>query len=248
MVKKRENSKVGGNMWCLDKLKAKLDAIPSFQYSSNDIQSKTLKEAAILIPIVIKNGTPYVLLTVRAMNLSHYPGQISFPGGKRDKEDVDIVGTALRETQEETGMSSENLKILGKLLTYVTKENHLVIPVVAEVLNYENFLPQINPLEVSEILLVPLEIFILKKYHKCRQFSYDTDGGRQQGNVDYFEFGEGSNCVHIIWGLTALIATDVASLLFERKPEFKYEEWLTNINRKNNRKKIYDELIHRSKL
>ena len=227
------------NMWSLDKLKAKLDALHSVEYNSDDIQSKSLTQAAILIPIVIKNDTPFVLLTVRAMHLSHWPGQISFPGGKRDEGDVDIVATALRETQEEIGMSSENLKILGQLSTYVTKETHLhVTPVVAEVLNYENFTPKINPVEVSEIFMVPLEIFILNKYHKCRHFSYDTEEGKKQlALLDYFEFEEDSNCVHIIWGLTALIATDVASLLFERKPEFEYHEWLTKV-----------ELIHKSKL
>ena len=57
------------------------------------------------------------------MNLTNYPGQVSFPGGKRDEEDVDIVAAALRETQVEIGMSPEHLKILGSLLPYVTQTN-----------------------------------------------------------------------------------------------------------------------------
>jgi 8-oxo-dGTP pyrophosphatase MutT (NUDIX family) len=234
-------------MWSLDKLKAKLEAISNLGYNLDDIRSKTLTEAAILVPIIIKDGTPYILLTVRSMNLTNYPGQVSFPGGKRDKVDVSIVATALRETQEEIGMSSEHLKILGTSLPYVTQTNFLVTPVVAEVLNYKTFIPRLNPFEVCEILTVPLETFVLKKYHKCKEFAFGKDG-EMKANVDFFEFGESNESVHIIWGLTALIATHVASLLFEKSPEFRYQDWLSNTNRKIQRDKIYDKLISRSKL
>ncbi len=231
-------------MWSLDKLKAQLEVISSLEYNLDDIQSKSITEAGILVPIIIKNDTPYVLLTVRSMSLTNHPGQVSFPGGKRDKDDVDIVATALRETQEEIGMSSEHLKILGKLLPYVTASNYLVTPVVAEVLNYDDFIPKLNPFEVCEILTVPLEVFILKKYHKCKEFSY----GESQTNVDFFEYGEGSDSVHIIWGLTAIIATQVSSLLFEHKPEFQYQDWLSKTNSKTPKDRIYNKLIYRSKL
>ena len=126
-------------MWSFGKLEAKLEAMSSLEYNLDSIQ--TLKEAAILVPIIIKNGTPFILLTVRSMTLTNYPGQVSFPGGKREEEDFDIVATALRETQEEIGMSSQHLKILGRLLPYVTQTKYLVTPVIAEVLNYESFNP-----------------------------------------------------------------------------------------------------------
>ena len=234
-------------MWSLEELRIKLEAISSLEYNLDDIQSKTLKEAAVLVPIVIKNETPYVLLTVRSMNLTNYPGQVSFPGGKRDKEDVDIVATALRETQEEIGMSSEHLKILGTLLPYVTQTNFLVTPVIAEVLNYENFKPKLNPFEVCEILTVPLEIFILKKYHKCKKFPFG-EKLTVMTDVDFFEFEDSGESVHILWGLTALIATHAASLLFERPPEFQYQGWLSKTSSKIPKDKIYNKLIHRSKL
>ena len=235
-------------MWSFDKLKANIEAISSFQQDLVDVHSKTLTEAAVLVPIVIKNGVPFVLLTVRSMNLSSYPGQVSFPGGKRDSMDENIVATALRETYEEIGMASDNLKIIGNLLPYVTQTNYVVTPVVAEVLNYKTFSPSINPFEVCEILTVPLETFILKKYHKSRLFTYGKHEGKQsQRKLDYFEFGESSDNVHIIWGLTALIATRVASLLFERSPEFEYQEWLSGSERGIDKNKVYDKLL-RSKL
>lgn len=222
-------------MWSFDKLKAKLEPISNLEYNFKDIYSKRLTEAGILVPIIITNGVPFTLLTVRSMNLSNHPGQVSFPGGKRDPEDTDIVATALRETEEEIGMRSEHLKIIGTLLPYVTKSNFIVTAVVAEVLNYEAFSPKINPFEVSEILTVPLDIFILTKYHRCKTFSC----GEKEQKLEFFEFVE-SDSVHIIWGLTALIATHVASLLFEKSPEFEYPECLAKRNKKsyNNNNKL----------
>lgn len=234
-------------MWSLDKLKAKLEVLCNFKYSLNDIQSEKLTEAAILVPIISKNGIPYILLTVRSRNLTTSPGQVCFPGGKRDKNDQDIVATALRETEEEVGIGSEHLKILGTLIPYVTRRNFHVTPVIAEVFNFEAFVPKLNPFEVCEVLIVPLKIFILKSHHKCKTFSFGKNEGTQV-NVDYFEFKTSTDNIHIIWGLTALIATQVASLLFEQRPEFQYHTWFPRPHREIQRDKLYDQLIQGSKL
>ncbi|XP_046844243.1 nudix hydrolase 11-like [Xenia sp. Carnegie-2017] len=227
-------------MWSFTRLEAYLEHISTI-YSSSDYKNcESLKEAAVLVPITIKNRVPYVLCTVRSYNLSSYPGQVSFPGGKRDKQDVDITASALRETLEEIGLSSKNLRIIGKMLPYVTQTGYLVTPVVAEVLNYESFTPDLNPLEVTEILLVPLETFLLQKYHKRTEFL-------MKEKIDYFEFGEGNENIHIIFGLTAVIATHVACLLFARLPEFKYRQWI-NDTTGFDKDKIYNELIQPSKL
>ena len=233
-------------MWSLDKLKAKLDVLSSSGYNFDDLKSKELREAAILVPIIVKNNVPYVLLTVRSNNLSNHPGQVSFPGGKRE-EDENIVSTALRETQEEIGMSSKHVKILGKLLPYVTRSKYFVTPVVAEILDYEQYIPKLNPFEVCEIFTVPLEIFTLTKYRKQRQFSYGKNGEKQV-ILDFVEYGENSESVHVIWGLTIMIATHTASLLFERNLVSKKLTWLKDTDREIQRDKIYDKLIHNSKL
>ena len=239
-------------MWSLDKLKAKLEAILNLGNDYYDIQPETFVEAAILVPIIIRNGLPFVLLTVRSMNLTNFPGQVSFPGGKRDPEDKDLVATALREAQEETGMGPERLKILGTLPPYVAaaaKPYFMITPVLAEVLNYETFSPKINPVEVSKILTVPLEIFILKKYHKCKEYAYSSGDKNAaiKEKIDFFEFAE-NDSVHIIWGLTAFVATHVAILLFEQSPEVEFQHRVANSDWAKSRRKIYDRLIQKSKL
>ena len=224
-------------MWSFDKLKEKLVAISRLEDDPEDGRKGNLTEAAILVPIVVRNGVPFVLVTVRSMNLSRHAGEISFPGGKRDPGDSSLIDTALRETMEEIGLSKERISVLGCLPPYVTSAKFLVTPVVAKVVDFESFRAKLNPLEVSELLIVPLENFIEKESHECRRMTFNgTDVF-----VDIFEFAQNGS-VHVIWGLTAVISTDVASLLFDRSPEFEYQEWFSNYRAK----KIHDSIVKNS--
>ena len=69
------------------------------------VNNKTLKKAAVLIPLVKRQNGLNIILTERALHLRHHPGQISFPGGKYEQNDHSLEHTALRETQEEIDMS-----------------------------------------------------------------------------------------------------------------------------------------------
>ena len=221
-------------MWSFDKLKEKLAAISRPEDDSQDGRKGNLTEAAILVPIVVRNGAPFVLVTVRSTNLSRHAGEISFPGGKRDPGDSSLIDTALRETMEEIGLNKERITVLGSLAPYVTIAKFLVTPVVAKVVDFESFRAKLNPFEVSEMLIVPLENFIKKDSHECRRVTFNgTDFV-----VDTFQFAQNGS-VHVIWGLTAVISTDVASLLFDRLPEFEYQEWLSNYRAK----KMHDSFV-----
>jgi 8-oxo-dGTP pyrophosphatase MutT (NUDIX family) len=73
-----------------------------------------------------------VLLLARASTLSHHPGQVSFPGGRLDDTDTDLVDAALREAVEETGLDRDGVEVLGALSPLpLPVSNHLVTPVVA---------------------------------------------------------------------------------------------------------------------
>jgi 8-oxo-dGTP pyrophosphatase MutT (NUDIX family) len=116
-----------------------------------------LKPAAVLIPIIARAGELSVLLTRRHSGLRHHPGQISFPGGRRDPEDANLMATALRETEEELGIPSRFIQILGALPHQVTVSHYQVTPFLA-------LLQADHPLhaaadevdEVFELPLVPL--------------------------------------------------------------------------------------------
>lgn len=82
-------------------------------------QGATPREAAVLVLLIDEPSGVQVLLTERASGLRSYPGQITFPGGKKDPDDADPTATALREAQEEVGLDPVSVHSLGSLPTTV---------------------------------------------------------------------------------------------------------------------------------
>ena len=98
------------------------------------LQEKLTREllaAAVLIPIMRHEDKLTVLLTERSPNLKHHAGQVSFPGGRMDPEDIDVRATALRETHEEVGIDPSDIEIVGYLSPNPTVTGYAVTPVVA---------------------------------------------------------------------------------------------------------------------
>jgi 8-oxo-dGTP pyrophosphatase MutT (NUDIX family) len=87
-----------------------------------------LTPAAVLFPIVLRDDGHTVLLTQRTAHLRDHAGQISFPGGRVEEEDPSPVATALRETEEEIGLSRAHVEILGFLPEYRTGTGFRVTP------------------------------------------------------------------------------------------------------------------------
>lgn len=92
--------------------------------------SENLKPAGVLIPILEHPGSLTVLLTQRSDELKNHAGQVSFPGGGMEYGDVDITATALREAQEEVGISPKDVDIAGYLPPMLTVTGYAVTPVV----------------------------------------------------------------------------------------------------------------------
>ncbi|MFE8729945.1 NUDIX hydrolase, partial [Aeromonas hydrophila] len=74
-----------------------------------------LNPAAVLVPVVERHDGLHLLLTRRSARLRHHAGQISFPGGRQDPDDQDLIATALRETREELGIPSHLVQVIGTL-------------------------------------------------------------------------------------------------------------------------------------
>jgi 8-oxo-dGTP pyrophosphatase MutT (NUDIX family) len=110
--------------------------------------------AAVLVPLVLREGGLTLLLTQRGQHLSNHSGQIAFPGGRMDASDPDVVHTALREAQEEVGLAPSFVEVLGTLPIYVTGSAFIITPVVALV--QPGFQLQPNPHEVADVFEVPL--------------------------------------------------------------------------------------------
>jgi 8-oxo-dGTP pyrophosphatase MutT (NUDIX family) len=112
------------------------------------------REAAVLVGVVARADALQVLLTRRTEDLRHHAGQVSFPGGRIEADDVDPVAAAVRETGEEVGIPPGQLAPLGYLDPLATITGFRVFPIVAQV--DPSYRPRPDPREVAEVFEVPL--------------------------------------------------------------------------------------------
>lgn len=136
------------------------------------VPSKPLKPAAVLILLVNRTPEhgPAVLFTQRTAHLTDHAGQISFPGGRVEEHDRDAVHTALRETEEETGVPTARVKILGAIPNYSTGTGYLITPVVGWIDAPLDYRP--DPTEVAECFEVPFSFLIDEKNHRLESAMY----------------------------------------------------------------------------
>jgi 8-oxo-dGTP pyrophosphatase MutT (NUDIX family) len=150
-----------------------------------------LTPAAVLLPLVLRDE-PTVLLTQRTDTLSRHAGQVAFPGGRADPGDISLVETALRETQEETGIEPAFVTVAGFLDAYETGTGFAILPVVGILSAGFALAPQIS--EVAKIFEVPLAFLLdpANRVKQSREFQ-----GTQRAFYSYTYEG------HYIWGATA---------------------------------------------
>ena len=126
-------------------------------------REQPIRPAAVLVPLV-DHPQPTVLLTQRAAHLNDHAGQISFPGGKIDATDASPLDAALREAEEEIGLSREFIDPVGYLDLYGTSFGFRILPTVARV--KPGFKLRINQSEVDEAFEVPLAFLMNPANHQ----------------------------------------------------------------------------------
>ena len=151
--------------------------------------------ASVLVPLVMRDQI-MVLLTQRTAHLSTHSGQIAFPGGRADKEDLDADATALREAHEEVGLEPEHVRVIGRLPIYTTGSAFLITPVVALVQPGFRLIP--NAHEVDDVFEVPLGFLMDPANH--RRHAVELNGHmRHWYSMPYMEGAK----ERFIWGATA---------------------------------------------
>lgn len=165
---------------------------------------RSLVAAAVLMPIIVRDGMPGVLLTMRTAHLHDHAGQVSFPGGRVDAGDADAIATALRETEEEVGLARRHVEVLGCLPQYRTGTGFLVTPVVALVHPPFDLVP--DEFEVAEIFEVPLGFLMDGMNHERRSAEFPPPTGRRS----FYAMPYGR---HFIWGATAAMLRNLYHFL-----------------------------------
>jgi 8-oxo-dGTP pyrophosphatase MutT (NUDIX family) len=154
--------------------------------------------ASVLVPLVVREGLPHVLLTLRTDHLKDHAGQISFPGGRAELRDRDAVDTALRETEEEVGLARRFIEVIGTLPPYTTVTNFVVTPVIGLVEAGFSALP--DPFEVAEVFEVPLGFLMTPQNHQRHAFEWQ--GGRREFlSMPWRPTPQADD--YFIWGATA---------------------------------------------
>jgi 8-oxo-dGTP pyrophosphatase MutT (NUDIX family) len=152
------------------------------------------RHSAVLIPLYMDDDEPMVVLTRRSPHMRSHTHEVSFPGGRHDEDDSDLVTTALREAEEEVRLDPASVEIVGELDRFVTGgSGSLVHPFVARLDGPPRDLVA-NPAEVEAILLVRLNELLLDEV--WREERWSRDGG-PHFPVTFFElYGD------TVWGAT----------------------------------------------
>ena len=179
-------------------LKTELLPTEIWQASGHD----EFRPAAVLIPLFWKEKELHVLLTKRSEKLKHHSGQVSFPGGGFDESDITIRQAAIRETEEEIGITDQFINVVGYLDDVETISGFYVTPFVA--ILKPDFEIKMNEDEVSEVFSVPLSFFINESNCQHRSALYKGK------NVKYYVYDHDK---YTIWGVTAEIIVKLVKKL-----------------------------------
>lgn len=163
-----------------------------------------LTSAAVLVPLVDHATGMSVLLTQRTETLPDHAGQIAFPGGRQEAHDLTPEDTALRETEEEVGIGRGSIEVIGRLNVHDTGTGYRVMPVVGVVDPPLTLSPQLS--EVAHIFEVPLDFVLDPANHRLEK-NKNARTGRKYRAMPYGE--------HYIWGLTARVLFELATVLRE---------------------------------
>ncbi|HET9719671.1 MAG TPA: CoA pyrophosphatase [Solirubrobacteraceae bacterium] len=157
-------------------------------------------EAAVLVPVYLEDGELHAVFTRRHEDLRRHAGEISFPGGRRDPGDADLVHTALREAEEEVGLPRDSVEVCGALQpTPTIATGYSVYPFVGVI--EAGMAWTLSAREVAEVIELPL-VALRSGYARRRLVRRGLPI-----RTDTYVVGD-----HLIWGATARILAD----LFDR--------------------------------
>jgi 8-oxo-dGTP pyrophosphatase MutT (NUDIX family) len=171
-------------------------------YAEIDLTEETrLKCAAVLVPLVWENDEWHLLFTRRTDKVESHKGQVSFPGGACDDDETTPEQTALREAEEEIGLDTSEVRILGRLANMITISQFRVTPVVG-VIKWPTVF-RVGEHEVARVFTIPLGWLA----NASNRWQFHVEG-RKRSLIAYHPYdGE------LLWGATARMTVDFLNVL-----------------------------------
>jgi 8-oxo-dGTP pyrophosphatase MutT (NUDIX family) len=154
------------------------------------------------VPVIQRGEDISVGYTLRPEEMPSHPGQISFPGGRRDPGDANLVATAMREAHEELGVAADSVQVLGKIDDVPTPAGFIITPVIGWLLDPPDF--NVDEREVQEYFEIDLA-------ELAEPSNLKSPGDREIAGITYpiLEYHVGGR---LIWGATARITRQLLEL------------------------------------
>ena len=170
-------------------------------------QNKPPRICAVMIAMYPHEGKIYLPMMLRPTKSRAHPGQISFPGGKREEQDVDLIETAIREMEEEVGVKVPRGNVLGELTSvYIPPSNSLVTPILGYLDNKPSYIPE--PDEVDRVLDVLIDDLANPANKRAKKVILT--------NGEYFEMPAFAVNDVFIWGGTARMIMEMNKIIAEQ--------------------------------
>ncbi|TDS59592.1 NUDIX hydrolase [Myroides indicus] len=174
--------------------------------NADDFIDHNPKQSAVMMLFYPKQGETYLLLIERATYKGLHSGQIAFPGGKYEKEDVDLMHTALRETNEEVGIFTHQIEVIKPFTKiYIPPSNFFVYPYLG--VAKEQFNIKMAPDEVAAIVELPMSTLLDEKI--VQNITMKSGYGNFI-KTPAFIYRE-----KVIWGATAMILSELKQTLIQ---------------------------------
>jgi 8-oxo-dGTP pyrophosphatase MutT (NUDIX family) len=174
------------------------------QLSDQMLDKLNPKSSAVLVLLYPDEGRVRTVLMLRNTYDGHHSGQVSFPGGKKEKEDLDLRQTALREFEEETGVLKDEIEVVGRLSNlFIPPSGFLVEPHIGITHNKPVFAP--DPVEVERLLTPSLDILFSESVIEERTVLASSQNIRIKAPCYVLD-------EYVIWGATAMMVSELKEL------------------------------------
>ncbi len=182
------------------------------QRSIQEIEIQTRQKAAVLIPIM-RIASQWEVLFIRRTERQgdQHSGQVAFPGGKFEPNDADIEFTAIREANEEIGLDTQKLDLLGSLSPYHTVTNYKIYPFVGIIPWPVKLTRQKS--EVARIFTIPLNWLKNSQNYRLKKQKFTSDFGMRPESVVHYNQYSGE----LLWGATAQITLALLKAIDNRQ-------------------------------